>query len=156
MNINEAHELILNELAFNLEYLQQCQVQALTDTDLEQVSKYVFASFCFDNALTVSNILEVKSIVYGAAIVHLSGGPVVAEHCWVKLSNDTYSDPTYQLENSKQPKTIHIDYFTLFEIPVTTYEGVAKDLGNPHPSIMGMDFTWFRSSAKYKHLFTQP
>lgn len=147
-------ELIESWLVFNKQHLVKNEISQIPAADFALVYERVIPSFCYDNAFVTAVAMDGQSIVYGAALTLFGDTLVPIEHAWVRLGNGDFVDPTYQkMRERGGAYDFDVEYFALFEIPVSEYLEIAQELGNHFSRIVAMDFMWFRGSLKYKHYF---
>lgn len=152
LTVSEAISYLEKALVFNPNYLELNSVDRMEASELQRVADYIVPGFCFDNAFYTARKLSAKSIVYGGAINYLGENSILpAEHCWVRLDDQRYIDPTY--EKLGQDHIFKVDYYRLFEIPLTDYLSAAEQLGNTCPDIIALNFMLFRKSPAYKKFF---
>lgn len=135
-------EQICKELGFSRDHLNKVDVIKI---DVEQAKTFrdsIVPTFCFDNSLIVAQKEGFDTIVYGAALVPMTGGDKPIPHCWVKSCSGFYHDPTYEFGGKFGLSTVGVEYFALFEVPIIDFLELVRAIHGPKlASFCGLDFS---------------
>lgn len=127
-------------------YLARCEPIYLSR--LDKIAREMLPKQCYTNSVTACVRLGGESVIFGYYFPH--GVALAIEHAWVKLSDGSECDPTYQVnigDWSERPGS----YIKLLEVPLNQYLAFSKKVGTPEG--MGITMLDIRRSPSTAHLF---
>lgn len=136
----------------NPEHMQGVTVTDLPDDKLAVIEEITIPKFCYDNCALALNLLNADSVVYGVAMVNCGDTWLPVEHCWLKLANGEYVDPTYQVLAKLNERKYEFIYYKLFEITSDLMSEMKQTYGELS-RFVGVEMMWFRRTTEYRHYF---
>ncbi len=116
---------------------------SIIDAELLEESRNQ-ATQCYNNAFYNCPVLKTDMLIYGVAITSEFGTQAV-EHCWNKLANGQYVDPTYQIQGIAHKTR----YYSLLEMDVNDIELMMEEANLACPP----DMNFFRRHPNYGRRF---
>lgn len=138
-------------ICVNPDHVEGVTVTDLPDDKLAVIEQVTIPSFCYDNSALALNLLN-ADVVYGVAMVNCGGTWLPIEHCWLKLADGDYVDPTYQVLAKLNERKYEVIYYKLFEITSDLMSEMKQAYGELS-RFVGVEMMWFRRSTAYRQYF---